>query len=144
DLFTWSHPAAAGLNPPGTVPLFPAISRPAPSGLAAVRAELWDPLAQAPAAGAVLEVRLGAPRLGLGVADMARPVARLVAYPPPPARAPGLPSPLGPPPAYPDLTWPVALAARYGPAPARLGRGPRRAARPAPPAPPPRPAAPAA
>jgi hypothetical protein len=97
----------------GGVPLFSAPSRTAPAGTAAVRADLWDIEADAPAAWAVLEVSTGAGPMHRGVADARGRTVVLLPYPEPPWHS------SSPPPGSRSLseqTWPLTLAARYAPA----------------------------
>jgi hypothetical protein len=97
----------------GGVPLFSAPSRTAPAGVAAVRADLWDVAADAPAAWAVLEVSAGAGPVHRGVADAFGRTMVLLPYPEPPWHG------SSPPPgsrSLSDQTWPLTLAVRYGPA----------------------------
>jgi hypothetical protein len=97
----------------GGVPLFSAPSRIVPAGIAAVRAELWDVEAHAPAAWAVLEVSAGAGPVHRGVADAGGRTVVLLPYPEPPWHS------SSPPPgsrALSEQTWPLTLAVRYAPA----------------------------
>lgn len=59
-------PPAPRLGPRLGVPLFATAARPVPSGRAVLRALLWDQTADAPARGAIAEVRLGTAPLLLG------------------------------------------------------------------------------
>jgi hypothetical protein len=105
--------ALAGSPPNGDiagVPLFSTPSRPLPSGLAAVRAQLWDSAADEPAAWAVLEVSVGAAAAYQGIADAEGRVAVMLPYPEPPWHG------SSPPPgsrSLSDQTWPVGIAVRY-------------------------------
>jgi hypothetical protein len=97
----------------GGVPLFSTPSRVAPAGIAAVRADLWDALADAPAASAVLEVSANGAPLARGVADALGRTVVFFAYPEPPWHG------SSPPPGSRALsaqTWPLTLAVRYAPA----------------------------
>lgn len=97
----------------GGVPLFSAPSRIAPAGMAAVRADLWDVAADAPAAWAVLEVSSGPGLVHRGVADARGRTVVLLPYPEPPWHS------SSPPPGSRSLseqTWPVTLAVHYAPA----------------------------
>jgi hypothetical protein len=87
-----------GGSPPATgqsIPLFSSPSRPVQPGFAAIRADLWDVLADAPAAGAVLEVLGVNTSPWFGVADWRGRVVVQCPYPeprwqissPPPGRA---------------------------------------------------------
>jgi hypothetical protein len=87
-----------------------------PAGSAAVRADLWDPVARAPAAGAVLEVRPAGQPAARGVADDKGRVVVVLPYPPPALPFPALGSPLaGPAVPLVQQQWPVALRAAYAP-----------------------------
>jgi hypothetical protein len=106
---------AAAESPPAperAVPLFSAPSRPAPPGLATVRADLWDAAADAPAAGAVLEVAAAGMAPCTGIADQQGRVVVLPSYPEP--RWDGA----SPPPGASALArqqWTVTATARYAP-----------------------------
>jgi hypothetical protein len=110
-----SPPASPVAPGPAAVPLFSAPSREAPAGMAAVRASLWDPVAGAAAAWAVLEVTAPGQAPARGIADAAGRVAVLFPYPEPaPPVAPGSPLPgSGVPLAR--QQWTVGLAASYTP-----------------------------
>jgi hypothetical protein len=97
----------------GGVPLFSAPSRIAPAGVAAVRADLWDVDANAPAAWAVLEVSAGSGPVYRGVADANGRTVVLLPYPEPPWHG------SSPPPgshALSEQTWPLTIGVRYAPA----------------------------
>lgn len=105
---------AAGSPPAAldSVPLFSAPSRPTPPGLAAVRAELWDVIADAPAAGAVLEVSGVGATAWRGIADSRGQVVVQCPYPEP--RWQGA----SPPPGSASLSeqsWSVHASVRYSP-----------------------------
>lgn len=115
----------------GGVPLFSSPGRVPPRLMAAIRAELWDPAAEGPAAWAVVEVRGAGGLIGRGVSDRSGKVVVLGSYPAPPDVSFG--SPASSPVPLTSQTWPVTLAAWYapaGPAPAIpdlcavLGQGP--------------------
>jgi hypothetical protein len=96
----------------GAMPLFSAPSRVAPAGIAAVRADLWDSVEDAPAAWAVLEVSANGAPVYRGVADELGRVVVLLPYPEPPWQG------SSPPPgarSLSDQTWPLTLAVRYAP-----------------------------
>jgi hypothetical protein len=96
----------------GGVPLFSAPSRIAPAGIAAVRADLWDVDADAPAAWAVLEVSAGTGPVYRGVADANGRTVVLLPYPEPPWHG------SSPPPGSHSLseqTWPLTIGVRYAP-----------------------------
>lgn len=112
--------------------LFSAPGRPVASGLAAVRADLWDEAADAPAAHAVLRVTVEG-RTALGVADAEGRVLAVFPYPalerldgpPPPPQAaangnlggaaPVTPSTPPPPPPVEARRWPVTVQVLYAP-----------------------------
>ena len=105
-----------------TVPLFPAPTQSVASGMAVIRADLWDASIDAPAAWAVLEAFTAGKFLGRGVADESGRIAVIFSYPTPLSFAPVSPpgSPLGSPPVAtsPPLTeqvWPLELRAFYTP-----------------------------
>ena len=105
-------------SPPGPlapgVPLFSAPARSVPAAMAVVRAELWDPLAGAPAAWAVLEVRADGLPPVRGIADDRGRVAVILGYPEPPGPPISSPGPsTGP--ALTDQTWTVRVLASYAP-----------------------------
>ena len=100
------------LDVPG-VPLFSAPGRTVPGGLAAVRADLWDLHADAPAAWAVLEVTAAPGTTARGVADADGRVLVPLAYPEPPWQT-GSPPPTAVP--LSDQSWTLDLAVRYDPA----------------------------
>jgi hypothetical protein len=116
-VFPWQCATASPPDPPAAfVPLFSAAARAVPAGSAAVRADLWDPAAGAPAAGAVLEVRPAGQPAARGVADDQGRVVVLLPYPPPALPFPALGSPLaGPAVPLAQQQWPVALRAAYAP-----------------------------
>jgi hypothetical protein len=90
-------PPLPRIGPRLGVPLFAAPSRTVPPGMAAVRAQLWDDVANEPAAGAVMEVRLDAAQelLGRGVSDDRGQVLVLLGWPPlAPQAGPGNPDAL--------------------------------------------------
>jgi hypothetical protein len=123
-LYTWdctglASPLASPVAPgPPAVPLFSAPGRAVPAGMAVVRAELWDVVAGAPAAWAVLEVTpLGQPP-AQGIADAAGRVAVLFPYPEPAMPPVALGSPLGGSAgSLAQQQWTVALRAAYTPRP---------------------------
>jgi hypothetical protein len=113
-----SPPAAAK-----SIPLYSSPSRGTAAGLAAVRADLWDPtqVAQgAPAASAVLELYDDDRFIARGIADQQGRVLVLFPYPAPKTFAPSSPpgSPLGSPPratgpALTDQVWTFRARALY-------------------------------
>ncbi len=64
------------------IPLFSGPARPVPAGLAAVRAQLWDTIADAPAAYAMLEIDPGTAPAQRGLADASGRVLVVLPYPP--------------------------------------------------------------
>ena len=105
-----------------TVPLFPAPTQSVTSGMAVIRADLWDTSLDAPAAWAVIEAFTAGKFLGRGIADDMGRIAVIFSYPTPLAFATASPpgSPLGSPPiaTSPPLTeqvWPLELHAFYTP-----------------------------
>ena len=109
-------PISGGLVVQGGETMIRLISSPTrtvSAGTAVVRAELWDAIAKAPAAWAMLEVSLGGARLGRGVADDEGRVAVVFPYPEPPL----LPAPAGSPvlsPPY-EPQWTLDVRAFYLP-----------------------------
>lgn len=108
-------PCVTGGSPPAagqSIPLFSSPSRPVQPGFAAVRADLWDVLADAPAAGAVLEVFGTNTSPWFGIADWRGRVVVQCPYPeprwqissPPPGSA-----------ALSQQSWTVDLSVRYSP-----------------------------
>jgi hypothetical protein len=116
-------PPTPGLNGPacvaGDVPLFLRPDQPAPAGLFAVRAALWDATADAPAAFALLLLREpGSGRLfGRGLADERGQVIAAIA-PGEPIDADGAASPPLPQPAA-RRRWALQVELRYDPLLAR-------------------------
>ncbi len=112
-VYVWDCPPGASPLASATrgVPLFSAPSRPIPSGMAVLRADLWDALADAPAAGGVLEAWTAGRLWARGLADGKGRTTLIFPYPEP--VAPALGSPLGALPPVADQTWPLALRAFY-------------------------------
>jgi len=83
-----------------TVPLFPAPTQSVASGMAVIRADLWDSSLDAPAAWAVIEAYTAGKFLGRGIADDLGRIAVIFSFPTPLAFASASPpgSPLGSPP----------------------------------------------
>jgi hypothetical protein len=103
-----------------TVPLFPAPTQSVASGMAVLRADLWDASLDAPAAWAVIEAYTAGKFLGRGIADDVGRIAVIFAFPTPLAFAPASPpgSPLGSPPIatsppFTEQVWPLELRAFY-------------------------------
>jgi hypothetical protein len=81
-VFAWE--LAPGSPPePTSVPLFSAPARPAPAGMAVLRAELFDPIHKQPAAWAILEARLAGQLLARGLADAAGRLVLIFPFPEP-------------------------------------------------------------
>jgi hypothetical protein len=86
------------------IPLFSAPSRPIPDALAAVYAQMRDPLSEREAAWALLGVSIEGVRCGIGLADTLGRVAVMFPYPEPPRQALA-----SPPEARSDFSWEVDL-----------------------------------
>jgi len=121
-ILKWDVALDSPLSTRTTVPLFSAPARNIVSGMAVIRADLWDTTIDAPAAFAVVEAFTAGKLLGRGVADDAGRIAVVFSYPTPLSFAPASPpgSPLGSPPVAtsPPLTeqvWPLELRAFYTP-----------------------------
>jgi hypothetical protein len=98
------------------VPLYSAPTRQVTAGMAVLRAELWNPIKNEPAAWAVIEVKTAGPTAACGYADAAGRIAVIFPYPEPADFSP--PPSGGSPPitAGPPLTkqeWTLSLHARY-------------------------------
>lgn len=105
-----------------SVPVYSSPTRKVPAGAAVLRADLWDALADAPAAWAVLEVHEGGRLLGRGVADEEGRVALIFPYPAPQRFAFGSPpggTPASPPaatgPPLSEQVWTLTVRAFYSP-----------------------------
>jgi hypothetical protein len=110
-LYAWDAGLGSPLQPvagepAGDVPLFSTPQRAAAEGMAIVRASLFDPLADTPAARAIVEVRYLGQRLGLGIADDRGEVAVHLPYPPPLGSLEASP---------PGNAWPVEIRVAYAP-----------------------------
>jgi len=121
-IFKWDASLDSPLAERTTVPLFSAPTRNVASGMAAIRADLWDTSLDAPAAWAVIETFTAGKFLGRGIADDAGRIAVIFSYPPPLSFAPASPpgSPLGSPPVattapLTEQVWPLELRAFYTP-----------------------------
>ncbi|MCA1613128.1 MAG: hypothetical protein LC800_03020 [Acidobacteria bacterium] len=116
-VYSFDSPLAASSPPePTTVPLYSAATRKVPPGFAAVRAELWDADADAPAAWAVVEARAAGRLAARGLSDERGGLALLFPYPAP-ARTvvgspPGSPPVIGGAPLV-EQSWELSLAAGY-------------------------------
>jgi len=131
-------PAASPPGPdlPGGIPLFTAPTRPAAPGSAVLRADLWDPIADAPAAWAVVQARVAsaAGRAATPRWALADDLGRLALHVPCPddddLDGGSFASPSGPAPVpLAARTWTVELTAAYRPPPSdpRRARHPRGA-----------------
>lgn len=121
-IFKWDVSLDSPLSVRTTVPLFSSPARSLASGMAVIRADLWDTSLDGPAAWAVIEAFTAGKLLGRGMADEQGRIAVVFSYPTPVAFAPASPlgSPLGSPPVAtsPPLTeqvWPLELHAFYTP-----------------------------
>ena len=99
-------------NPEPAVPLYSAPTRVAPAGMAVLRAELWNPLTEKPAAFAMLEARAAGEPTARGFADRKGRLALVFPYPEPAAPNGGQ----TPPPPYTKQEWELGLRAFYAPA----------------------------
>ena len=100
---------------PEMVPLFSAPTRPVPGGMAVIRAQLWDPLAQTYAVGAVLEAKAANRPPVRGFADALGRVVLIFPYPEPVDFVLGSPSLTHPNVSLAKQTWPVQFQAAYAP-----------------------------
>jgi hypothetical protein len=100
-------------NPTQSLPLYSSPTRPVTGGLAVLRASLWDAVADAPAAWALLEARVNGQPTVRGYADAEGRVALVFPYPEPPSFVQQNP----PQPATPFTRqeWPVSIFASYRP-----------------------------
>ena len=115
DLFVWDSPL--GGSPTGTsegVPLYSAPGRIVGGPVAIMRAEIWDPIAQAPAAWALIEAEVEGQSPARGVADEAGRLIIIFPYPEPLTDL-GTPAPSTR--SLVQQRWPVQLRAAYEPAP---------------------------
>lgn len=121
-IYRWLSPLdSAPLSPPAPVaaiPLYSAPARSTPAGLAVLRADLWNPQLDAPAAWAVVEARTDGQLLARGIADERGRLALIFPYPKPgrfPVNSP--PADASPPaPRGPSLLaqeWRITLRAGY-------------------------------
>lgn len=117
-LYPWPLPAGLAVPglPQGAVPLFSAATRPVPAGMAAIRAELWDPAATTPpgseepggpAAWALVSASVGG-STEIGLADARGRVALVFPSPAPLDTVPKV--------RLTDQRWPVTLSVKYAPA----------------------------
>jgi hypothetical protein len=122
-LFNWLPPFEP--SPPSppfaakSVPLYSAPARAPGSGMAVVRADLWNPQTERAAAWAVVEARLGGVLQARGISDRRGSFALIFPYPRP-TDAPFV-SPVESPPVNKNVplleqTWELTLTAAYAPA----------------------------
>lgn len=121
-IYEWDATLESPLSARSTIPLFSSPTRTVSSGMAAIRADLWDTSIDGPASWTMMEAFTGGRFLGRGVADEAGRIALIFPYPTPLSFAPASPpgSPLGSPPVAtsPPLTeqvWSLELRAFYTP-----------------------------
>jgi hypothetical protein len=126
-LYRWPSPfEPSPPSPPSvsatqsSIPLYSAPARALSSGMAVVRADMWDTQRSAPAAWAVLEARIGGQLHARGLSDERGSIALIFPYPKP-NDAP-LASPVESPPRNQNVplleqTWDITLNAGYAPGP---------------------------
>jgi hypothetical protein len=107
-------------NQSGSIPLYSAPTRLVPAAMAVVRAELRDPVANAPAAWAGLEAFVGGVSVARTFADERGRAALIFAFPEPAGVPLGSPGGAG---ELQQLSWMVTLSATYGPI-ANVGESP--------------------
>jgi hypothetical protein len=100
-------------NPAQALPLYSAPTRAVAGGMAVLRASLWDSVANAPAAWALLEARVNGRPTARGYADASGQVALLFPYPEPPSFVQQNPAPPAVP--FTRQEWPVSIYASYKP-----------------------------
>lgn len=113
----FNFPAPTLGLPGGYVPLFSAPARTAPAGYATIRAQLYDPENDRPAAWAVLDAIAGAGPDSVRASGLADPKdGAVVIFLPYPESQDGVAeSPPHPPRKLTDQSWPVQLTLRYDP-----------------------------
>jgi hypothetical protein len=99
------------LSAPATVPLFSAASRPVPGAMAVLRADLWDVLAERPAAWATLTAKVAGQRPLTAVADEQGRLSLFFPYPEPEDLLPE--SPLSTGTSLMKQEWTIELEAAY-------------------------------
>jgi hypothetical protein len=99
------------LSVPATVPLFSTASRPVPGAMAVLRADLWDSLAEKPAAWATLTARVPGGRPVTGMADEQGRLALFFPYPEPEDLLPDSPLVTGT--SLLQQQWTIQLEAAY-------------------------------
>lgn len=117
-IFKWDESLASPLSERSTVPLFSSTVRSVPSGMAVIRADLWDTSIDGPAAWAVIEVFAAGKFIGMGIAGEAGGIAVIFSYPAPlsfsSTSPPGSP-PIATSPPLTEQLWPLELRAFYTP-----------------------------
>ena len=115
-----ASPPASIPPPPTSIPLYSSPVRSVPSGMAVLRADLWDASQDAPAAWAVIEGYLDDQLIVRGIADEAGRIALIFPYPAPRSfsvTSPPASSVTSPPqitgPALTDQVWPIRLRAKF-------------------------------
>jgi hypothetical protein len=102
-----------------SVPLYSAPTRAVPPGMAVIRMDLWDALADEPATWALVEALMDAPPLNVrGFADERGRLALIFPYPEPPPLTHGSPlssTPGGASLSFTQQSWPIRLEASYVP-----------------------------
>jgi hypothetical protein len=96
----------------GSIPLYSSPTRQVPAAMGIVRAELWDPIADVPAAWAGLEADVGGASVARTFADARGRAALIFPFPEPAGIPLGSPGGAG---ALQQLSWTVTLSATYGP-----------------------------
>ncbi|MDX6269639.1 MAG: hypothetical protein QOD28_862 [Acidobacteriota bacterium] len=119
-LFNWLSPAepSSPASAQQSIPLYSAPARGIQSGMAVIRADLWNAQANAPAAWAIVEARLDGQLHARGLSDRRGSIALIFPYPKP-TDSP-LASPVASPPVNKNVplleqTWELTLTAGYAP-----------------------------
>lgn len=122
-VYKWIGPVSS--SPPSpieSIPLYSSPVRSVPSGMAVVRADLWDSAGNRPASWAVMEASMDDRVIGRGIADEQGRIALIFPYPAP--RPFGISSPPASPLSSPlrasslpltEQVWPLRLRALYTP-----------------------------
>ena len=120
-LLNWLSPSALlPSEPPSSLPLYSSSIRRVPSGMAVLRADLWDAINDRPAAWAVIEASVDTQFVGRSIADAQGHLALVFPQPSPRPFSPpsnGAPA-VAPGPPLIDQTWSIELSALYGAIPA--------------------------
>jgi len=122
-IYKWIEPVPSSPPTPiESIPLHSSPVRSVPSGMAVVRADLWDASNDTPASWAVMEASLNDRVIGRSIADEEGRIALIFPYPAPRPFSISSPpaSPVGSPPAPNSLplteqVWPITLRALYTP-----------------------------